>query len=118
MLLKGRLAFHQPMFQSLGPLQLAEIAAPATLPMQGEASQSQCRYSSGEQGAIGNAVEIGEPRRLSCHSVRGQRPLQQFKRALLTLKFALRYLAAPGATNPSSLWKGYSHHQTHQAVMR
>ena len=32
------------MFQGLGPLQLAEIAAPATLPMQGEASQSQCRY--------------------------------------------------------------------------
>ena len=118
MLLKGRLAFHQPMFQGLGPLQLAEIAAPATLPMQGEASQSQCRYSSGEQGPIGDAVEIGEPRRLARHSVRGERTLQQFKGALLTLNFALRHLAAPGATNPSSIWKGNSHHRTHQAVMR
>ena len=67
------------MLESLGPLQLSEITTPAPLPVQRETSHGEGRNARSQQGAIGDAMKIGQPRCLARHPMRRERTLQQFQ---------------------------------------
>ena len=96
-LLQNGSGLLQTMLQGLGGFKVEVTGGPAVLPMEGQGAQPQHGKAQAKEGAAGDAMEAGQPGRLSLHRPGGEGSLQKAQSPLPGLATSLGTFRTSGS---------------------
>ena len=96
-LLQNGSGLLQAMLEGLGGFKVEITGGPAVLPMEGQGAQPQHGKPQAQEGAAGDAMEAGQPGRLSLHGPGGEGSMQEPQSTLPGLATSLGAIGTSGS---------------------